>query len=48
LVGVGSLEVEAQEGLGVARTQVEPPRAGVDGEAVETVLRLVAYAAPPA
>ena len=35
---VGCLEVEAQQRLGVARPQVEPPVARVDGEPVEAVL----------
>ena len=35
---VGGFEVEPQERLGVARPQVEPPVADVDGEAVEPVL----------
>ena len=39
---VGGFEVEAQQRLGVARTQVEPPVADVDGEAVEPVLLGVA------
>ena len=36
---VGGFEVEPQQRLGVARPQVEPPVAAVDGEPVEPVLR---------
>ena len=35
---VARLEVEAEQRLGVARAQVEPPVAEVDGEPVEAVL----------
>src|SRR5207244_1918423 len=38
LVAGRCFEVEAQEGLGVGRTQVEPPVAAVDREAVEALL----------
>src|SRR5207247_8205750 len=36
--GVARFEVEPQQRLGVARPQVEPPVAEVDGEPVEPVL----------
>ena len=36
---VVGLEVEAQQRLGVGRTEVEPPAAAVDRQAVEAVLR---------
>ena len=38
LVAVGCFQVEPQQGLGVGRPQVEPPRAAIDGETVEVVL----------
>ena len=39
---VGRFEVEPQQRFGVARPQVEPPVAEVDGETVEAVLLGVA------
>ena len=43
---VGGFEVEPQQRLGVARPQVEPPVAEVDGEPVEPVLLGVARTSP--